>query len=297
MNQQSSDVNSSSNGAVQSFLPQANSDVSAVARSSSITSDNGDETPSEISEFGTPRHYNSDFADQQDLIDPSETTLIHGKLKGNFIKENLQRFSKHKMPTGIESGSIARDQVSEDTADGKPLRLDGTKFFPDLDDYERDGHVQRLSTESLGSDLSSAKVGEVSNSAVANFDGDLSDIKSDLQVPMGLLVALPYDERQKLNRVLITLQQRLATARTDVDNLIARLNQEVAVRQFLSTKVKDLEMELETTRENCKENMQQTVLTEKERFTQMQWDVEELRRKCLELEIKLKSEQVSSLYC
>lgn len=236
MNQQSSDVNSSSNGALQSFLPQANLNVSAVAGSSSITSDHGDETPSEISEFGTPRH--SDFTDQQDLIDPSETAVNFGKFNGNFIRESLQRFSKHKMPTGIEGGSIDRDRVSEDTAGGKPLRLDGTKFFPESDDYKQDGHVRKSSTESLGSDLSSARVGEVSNSAVANVEGDLSDIKSDLQVPVNLLVALPSDERQKLNRVLITLQQRLAAARTDVENLIARLNQEVAVRQFLSTKVK-----------------------------------------------------------
>lgn len=56
-------------------------------------------------------------------------------------------------------------------------------------------------------------------------------------------------------------------------------------------------MELETTRQNCKENMEQTVLTERERLTQMQWDVEELRRKCLDLEIKLKSEQVCYFNC
>ncbi|PNX77587.1 phox domain-containing protein, partial [Trifolium pratense] len=55
--------------------------------------------------------------------------------------------------------------------------------------------------------------------------------------------------------------------------------------------VKDLEVELETTRVNCRESMQQAVLTEKERFTQMQWDMEELRRKCLETEMKLKFEE------
>lgn len=55
-----------------------------------------------------------------------------------------------------------------------------------------------------------------------------------------------------------------------------------------------MEVELETTRLNCKENMQQAVLAEKERFTQMQWDIEELRRKCLETEMKLKLEEV---YC
>ena len=55
-----------------------------------------------------------------------------------------------------------------------------------------------------------------------------------------------------------------------------------------------MEVELETTRLNCQENMQQAVLAEKERFTQMQWDIEELRRKCMETELKLKLEEV---YC
>lgn len=53
-----------------------------------------------------------------------------------------------------------------------------------------------------------------------------------------------------------------------------------------------MEVELETTSENCKENMQQAVLNEKERFTQMQWDMEELRKQLLETELKLKYEQV-----
>lgn len=51
-------------------------------------------------------------------------------------------------------------------------------------------------------------------------------------------------------------------------------------------------MELKTTTLNCNENMQQATLIEKEKFTQMQWDTEELRRKCLEVELRLKTEQV-----
>lgn len=35
-------------------------------------------------------------------------------------------------------------------------------------------------------------------------------------------------------------------------------------------------------------------MIEKEKFTQMQWDMEELRRKCLEVELRLKTEQVWS---
>lgn len=55
-----------------------------------------------------------------------------------------------------------------------------------------------------------------------------------------------------------------------------------------------MEVELDTVRQKSKENLQQAILTERERFTQMQWDMEELRRKSLELELKLKlkSEQV-----
>lgn len=229
-----------------SFLLQASSDVSLVAGSSSIASDHGDET-SEISELGTPRRGDGDFTDlgmekstsEQDIIGPN-----FGMFNTNFIKESLQKFSVQKMPTEIEGNSIARDQVSENTADAKPLRLDGTEFFPELDDYKQEGHVQRLSTESF-----SGRAAEVSNSAVDNIgDGDVSGgsevsrnvdafTKSNLEVPVDSLIAFPSDERLKLNRVLITLQQRLATAKTDAENLIARLDQEVAVRGFLSTKV------------------------------------------------------------
>jgi hypothetical protein len=53
-----------------------------------------------------------------------------------------------------------------------------------------------------------------------------------------------------------------------------------------------LGVELETTRQNCKDNMLQAILTESERFTQMQWDMEELRSKCLEMKLKLKIEHV-----
>lgn len=58
--------------------------------------------------------------------------------------------------------------------------------------------------------------------------------------------------------------------------------------------VKDLEVELETTKQKNKENLQQAILIERERFTQMQWDMEELRRKSMEMEMNLKSESVGS---
>ncbi|KAK5794465.1 hypothetical protein PVK06_035693 [Gossypium arboreum] len=74
------------------------------------------------------------------------------------------------------------------------------------------------------------------------------------------------------------------------------LNQEVALRQFLETKVKDLEVELETAREYCDKNMQQAVLFERERFTQIQWDMELVWKQCLEMELKLKNDQVEKAH-
>lgn len=55
-------------------------------------------------------------------------------------------------------------------------------------------------------------------------------------------------------------------------------------------------MELETTKLRSKENLQQAILAEKERLTQMQWDMEELRQKSFEMELKLKSSEVSSVH-
>ncbi|CAN6706900.1 unnamed protein product [Malus baccata var. baccata] len=310
-NQESADVNSSTSGAAPSFLVQAHSDLSIVAASSSITSDYGNDTPFDVSENGTPRHGGDDnHSDlgmehstfEHDLVDSMENSKF-GIFNRNFIQSSLERFSRRKMPGRSYASSTDRDRVSENNSDAKPLRMDGTEFFSEIENYNRDGHVRRLSTESFGSDSSSMRVTETSNLGVANLFGDGSldlaegseapnaVVKSDLRLSRDLVVAFPSEERHKLNRVLTTLQQRLATAKTDVEDLIARLNQEVAVRQFLTTKVKDLEVDLETTRQNCKENMEQTVLTEKERFTQMQWDMEELRRRCLDLESQLKSEQ------
>lgn len=63
--------------------------------------------------------------------------------------------------------------------------------------------------------------------------------------------------------------------------------------QFLIVvQVKDLEGELEVTKQKSKENLQQAIVIERERVTRIQWDMDELRRKYLEMESRLKSEQV-----
>ncbi|KAL8457053.1 hypothetical protein ACS0TY_034221 [Phlomoides rotata] len=114
---------------------------------------------------------------------------------------------------------------------------------------------------------------------------------SDLQLSPDTQVVFPLDEQQKMNRLVSTVQQRLVTSKTDIEDLMARLNQELALRQYLTTKVKDLETELESKKQIGNENLEQAISVERERFTQMQWDVEELRRKCVEMESRFKAEQ------
>ncbi|XP_004486652.1 PX domain-containing protein EREX isoform X2 [Cicer arietinum] len=272
-------------GTTPSHVIQDNSRGFVKARGSSAASDSGDDTPSEVSEFGTLRHGQDNRSDhiadnltsEHDVINPTESSVYRASSSQDFNYENNRT-----------------DKVAENSGEAIALRLDGADFTPAIQDHNLNAHVKRLSTESIGSDVSSVRNTETSSSAVSTLLQDVSHDLPGSRVPFGnsdLLLTFPLDERHKLNRIINTQKQRLDTAKTDVEDLIARLNQEMAARQYLVTKVKDLEVELETTRLNCRENMQQAVLTEKERFTQMQWDMEELRRKCLETEMKLKIEE------
>ncbi|CAL5361527.1 unnamed protein product [Camellia sinensis] len=278
-NQQCVDANSSAAGVVLTYQLQSNSDVSLVAGNSSIASDYGNDSACEISELGTPRHGTDNYSEL-------------GVENKTSDQEKLSWRPKH---SEYENSIMDKDEMEP---------------FCKTENRKLGSHLRRLSTDSVGSDVSSVRASENSNLGVASSLGDNSlnlpegaEISrtmdtlanSDLQFARDLLVALPSEERNKMNRVLTTMQRRLATAKTDMEDLIARLNQELAVRQYLTTKVKDLEVDLETTKRSSKENLQQAILIERERSTQTQWDVEELRRKCIETELKLKSEQDEKL--
>ncbi|KAF2323219.1 hypothetical protein GH714_034220 [Hevea brasiliensis] len=235
------DANSSASDIVPSALLQTNSDVSLLAGSLSNASDNGNGSP-EISEVGTPRNAKDSSVDfgretstsEQNLTDLMEATVKYGIFNRKSILENLEKFSWRKMYAGREKNIVSGDEHAENKSRATAFFGDGNEPLHGLEYQRLDGHVRRLSTESIGSDLSSVKASEISNLGVGNLFGDDS-------------LVLP--------------------------------------------EVKDLEVDLEITRNNCKENMQQAVLIERERFTRMQWDVEELRKQCLEMKLKLISEQ------
>ncbi|KAF6158162.1 hypothetical protein GIB67_014956 [Kingdonia uniflora] len=273
VNQQNLEAKPSSSDSSAYF--QLSSGISVVGGSSSLASDYGSDHAYEISEIGTPRQEKDnsseagteDFSLDQDLT----TTLVKLGISNNT------------------NGLFVRDSILE--------QLEG---FP-----THKLHARKLSVDSVGSDISSIRDSEVSNTGViANslgdetfyFGGADTSTSRDFEFPGDIQIVIPLDQRHKLNRVLMTMQRRLATAKTDMEDLIARLNQEIAVKEYLTTKVKDLEIELEITQQKSKENLQQTILIERERFTQLQWDMEELRRESLEMESKLKAQQDEKLH-
>ncbi|KAI3920396.1 hypothetical protein MKX01_000735 [Papaver californicum] len=312
-----SDIDLSRSVPVASFL-----ELEAAARSSfqdiSQQSSAGTSSPApgygsdnayEASELGTPRQvreYSSEIGTEdleldQDLTSPVETHTFsmssddNGFFMGRNMLEKLEGFPRHKLNVNKESGLV------KDVIDVSKL---GSFFGDRMDclsepEYGRlASHARKHSTESVGSDISSIRGSEISNTGIASslgdvfleFGGSAEASTTEIESPNTQIV-IPLDQRQKMNRVLLTMQRRLGTARTDMEDLIARLNQEIAVKNYLTTKIKDLEVELETSKQKSKENLQQAILVERERLTQMQWDIEELRRKSSEMEMKLKSEQ------
>ncbi|KAF8393159.1 hypothetical protein HHK36_021400 [Tetracentron sinense] len=325
VNQQTSEANCSGSSMISSLHFQPNSVVSVVAGSSSVTPDYGSDTAYETSELGTPRQARDnnseigmeDLTLDQDLISPIENSVKYGMsnndnglFTGVSNVEQLEGLPTHKMHARKDTRVVGKDTFNGNASKISFLSGDRMGLLSEPEHGKVAGHARKLSTESVGSDISSVRGSEISNSGVANSFGDgsldlpgASEVSTtieslgstDFQFPSDVQVVLPLDQRHKMNRVLMTMQRRLVTAKTDMEDLIARLNQEITVKEYLMTKVNDLEVELETTKKKSKENLQQAILIERERFTQMQWDMEELRRKSLEMESKLNSEKDEKL--
>ncbi|URE40496.1 PX [Musa troglodytarum] len=270
-----------------------------ATKSPSMPSDICSENVDETSDLETPRK-----GKIREFDTSTEDLTFHDVSNGilgesfldqpeDFIKSKLnQRRGYLVSERETTGGSSFRDRIESISSDHGHDKL-----------Y---GHARRLSSESVGSDISSIRGSELSFTGAANslWDGSL-DVPVGAEIPNAMdafaglggqsldsaQIVLPIDQRHKLNRVLLTMQRRLGTAKTDMEDLIARLNQEMAVKEYLTTKVKDLEVELEATEQKGKENLQQAIFIERERVTQMQWDMDELRRKCSEMESKLKLEQ------
>ncbi|XP_021844405.2 PX domain-containing protein EREX isoform X2 [Spinacia oleracea] len=284
-----SSFNDSSGNGVSSFAEcQSSSKIPVIGDVSSVASDYGDSAGCEKSDIGTPEHGGRAVSGASGVSSASDIEFTGGT---ETIGEGIKYYkanSGRKKDKSYEGAFTSHDE-------------DGKKILSDGEDNKLMGNFMNIT----GSEVSSSKPSEILNwgkfrvhdKGGLNFSVEAeSPTDEDLQSTSSLLVALPSDQRHKFSRVLLTMQRRLATAKADMEDLVARLNQELAVRQYLTTKLTDLEVDLETTKENTKDNLQQAFSTEKERYTQVQWDMEELRKKCLEMEMKLKAEQDEKMW-
>ncbi|XVF89335.1 hypothetical protein PTKIN_Ptkin19aG0121800 [Pterospermum kingtungense] len=321
VNECSSEVNVAGNSTISSNNIPSSSSKSHLAGSSSITSDYGSDTAYETSELGTPGLGRDDSSEigLGDLTFDEELTgsieklvrydmsnIDEGLFMGQTILEQLEDFPRHKAHTRNINNTLGKDIYNGNGSRASILAGNGLELFSDPVPAKMAGHARKLSTESAWSDVNSLRGSDISISGIPNSSVDgslglpgtievLSTMRtlgnSDSQSSGDTQVILPSDQRHKMNRLLLTLQQRLVTAKTDMEDLIGRLNQEISVKGYLMTKVKDLEVELESTKQKSIENLQQAVLIERERSTQMQWEMQELRRKSLEMELKLNPKQ------
>lgn len=291
LNQDVADVRSAIS-VVPSIQFSNSSDVSLLAASSSFASDCGNDSAYGTPELGSPTVGMSQFheldnaAFYQGLTHSGEVISEDAWLKhsdSNPMKDS-ERGNQEihlKMPSTGGETDVSIKRVIDTAHAKRTLETDfSTEKFSDISSFLKLEPSRNTSHDPAEG---------------ADFSGLNTPASSNLQLPDHLQVVIQLDEQNKLNRILSTMQLRLATAKTDIEDLLSRLNQEFAVRQYLATKVKDLEIELDSLKQSGKENLQQAVLTEKEKFTQMLWDMEELRRKCVEMELKLTSEQADKI--
>ncbi|CAL0305720.1 unnamed protein product [Lupinus luteus] len=316
--QQNSETDPDSNNIAYSVQPPLHSSLSLLAGSSSVASDNGSDTAYETSELGTPRVGRDDNSEvgtddltldeyttnpMERLVKYGISNIDEGLFIGQTILDQLEGLPRHKVNARHDNYVTEKGKSNGNSYNSSPLANNSIELYSEH--AKAVDHARMLSNESVGSEGSSIRGSDVSNSWIPNSYGDGSlDIPGGALVPRATdimnhtelqftgdaQIVLPLDQRNKLNRILLTMQRRLVTSKTDMEDLIVRLNQEIAAKDFLATKVKDLEVELEATKQKSKENLQQAVLIERERFTQIQWDMEVLRQKSLEMEMKLKSE-------
>lgn len=235
------------------LLSASIADYSAVPSiSHTVASDICSENIDEISELGTPKKGKTQVSEASteplalvhDLV--SSTIAIGDDLMGESSLEQPEDFIRSKFNHGKEYHALERQTIGGNSS------RDRIESISDQNHDKLYGHSRKLSAESIGSDSSSIRGSEVSAAGVTNSIWEVSlDVPDGAEIPniMDALphlntqvldkaqIVLPIDQRLKLNRVIVNMQQRLVTARTDMEDLIARLNQEMAVKEYLTTKV------------------------------------------------------------
>ncbi|XP_038985620.1 PX domain-containing protein EREL2 isoform X11 [Phoenix dactylifera] len=226
-----------------------------ASKSHSVASDI-DSDIYEASDLGTPRQGNVQISSTrtENLAMTHDLTVPRGAIGNGIIGESILDKSEELLTSRLhrkrENLVLERDS-SGGTSQEIFLSRDRLESTSEQDHDKFYGHTRKLSAESTGSDISSIRGSELSFPGMTNliWDGSIdlpssSEAQNAMEALSGLethiqndaQIFLPLDQRYKLNRVLVTMQRRLGTAKSDMENLIARLNQEMAVNGYLITK-------------------------------------------------------------
>ncbi|KAG7642005.1 Phox homologous domain [Arabidopsis suecica] len=308
VDQNASDSNDDGNSTSLSSLVHPNSGGSSL-----LSSDYGSDTAYETSELGSASLGQDDVSEtdtgdltlDEDLTNPTEklvkfsmSNIDEGLSMSQTIIEQLEDFPKHRVHLGYANDITETNSYNGKASKGVFRANNDLRRRSESETSHSVMHDRKLSLESA--DGVSLLAGETSTSSILSsiVDSQL-DVNHDisvgnLEIPGNGRIVLPLKMHSKLNRILLTMNERLLNSKTDMEDLIARLNQETAVKEYLNRKVDDLEVELETTKQRNKENLEQALMTERQSVTKMQWDMEELRQKTFEMELKLKSKEDGS---
>ncbi|KAJ0262899.1 PX domain-containing protein EREL1 [Hirschfeldia incana] len=321
VDQNASDANNDRNSTSSSPMAHPSLSLFQTGGSSSLTSDYGSDTVYETSELGSSSVGQDDLSEigtedltlDEEVTNPIEklvnfsmSNIDEGLSMSQTILEQLEDFPKHKVRSRYVNNIQGKDAYNGNASKDVFLGNNGSRHLSESESPAHLGmHDRNLSVESA--DGFSLHTGATSTSGLlsSSSESHLDQIRgTGPSLGTGLVcdpdrqgsaqIVLPVDLRKILNRILLATNDRLVNAKIDMEDLIARLNQEIAVKEYLNRKVNDLEGELETTKQRSKENLEQAILTERERCTQMQWDMEELRQKSYEMEMKLKSREDGS---
>lgn len=229
--------------------------------------DYGSDTAYETSELGTPRlggddnsetgmedlTLDEDFTGRiEKLVKYGVSNIDEGLFMGQTILEQLEGLPKNKVHARHVNNAMGKNTYNGNASKTSFVAGNAMELLSEPEHDKLTGHARKLSNESVGSDVSSLRGSEMSNYGIPNSSGDGSldllgvpEVSSSMEslgnsllhTSGGAQVVLPLDQRPKMNRVLLTMQRRLVTAKTDMEDLIARLNQEMAVKDYLATKV------------------------------------------------------------
>lgn len=248
--------------------------ASVVAGSSSDVSktlfntlDYGSDNAYETSDLGTPRQRGDsseicteDLSFDQELAAPIESLVKYGVsdddnglFMGGLVLEQMGDLPRNKIQSENVNKYLGKDSFNGNASEDAFLSRERMGFLSERERDKVTDHTRKHSAESVGSDMSSIRGSDLSNTGAMNSLGDNSvDLAGGTEAPSTMEafassgiqflndvhVVLPLDQRNKMSRVLTTMQRRLVTAKTDMEDLIARLNQEIAVKDYLTTKVR-----------------------------------------------------------